>query len=91
MKWAEPFDLTATGGKLDVALDLPNDRGELPDRLSFGICTVSTAAADALVGKIELPENTGWKVVKVDAVPNGDGTVTFMATCEKHGFVLMFR
>ena len=88
VKWATPFDLSATDGKLDVALDLPADRREMPHTMSFGVCTVPTAAASALNGNIMLPSIRGYNLV-VDAVDNGDDTVTFTANYSKRGLVFI--
>jgi len=90
VKWAAPFDLTATGGKLDVALDLPADRSEIPFSFSFGVCTVPSAAADALAGNITLP-SIGVYNLSIEPIPNGDGTVTFRATYAKRGFIVTFK
>ena len=90
VKWATPFDLTATDGKLDVALDLPSDRLEIPPAFSFGVCTVSATAAAGIDADsdIVLPSIKGYDLV-VSAVPNGDDTVTFTAKYAKRGFILM--
>ena len=90
VKWAEPFDLTATGGKLDVALDLPADRSEIPSSFSFGVCTVPSAAVDSLVGNITLP-SIGVYNLSIEPIPNGDGSVTFKATYAKRGFIVTFK
>ena len=90
VKWATPFDLTETAGKLDVALDLPANTGDLPATLSFGVCTVPATAAAALEGNITLPTVRGYSL-KVEPVSNGDDTVTFAATYEKRGFALIVR
>ena len=90
VKWATPFDLTETDGKLDVALDLPANTGDLPATLSFGVCTVPATAAAALDGNITLPTVRGYSL-KVESVSNGDDTVTFAATYEKRGFALIVR
>ena len=85
--WPTPFDLTATDGKLDVAVDVPEGA---KDSFSFGICTVAEDAADALDGNIIIPEIKGLKatVVREPAVNNA---VTFRADYERRGFMLIFR
>jgi len=90
VKWATPFDLTATDGKLNVALDLPEDASEIPDNLSFGVCTVPSAAASSLVGNIVLPAIRGY-ALNVEPVANGDDTVTFAATYVKSGFTIIIK
>ncbi len=90
VKWATPFDLTATGGKLDVALDLPQDMSGAPNRFSFGVCTVPSSFAPAVVGNIVLPSVRGYRH-SIAAVDNGDGTVTFKATYAKIGFLFLVR
>ena len=89
-KWVAPFDLTASDGKLDVALDLPQDMAEAPSSFSFGVCTVSASAAQSLAGRIVLPEVRGYRH-PIAAVDNGDGTVTFKATYAKIGFLFLVR
>ena len=88
VKWATPFDLTETGGKLDVALDLPADTSEIPVELSFGVCTVPSAAAVALEDNIVLPRIKGY-TLELDSVANGDDTVTFTATYSKRGLAIV--
>lgn len=85
--WPTPFDLTATDGKLNVAVDVPEGTKE---SFSFGICTVDEDAADALDGNIIIPEIKGLKatVVREPAVNNA---VTFRADYERRGFMLIFR
>lgn len=85
--WPTPFDLTATDGKLDVAVDVPEGT---KDSFSFGICTVDEDAADALDGNIVIPKIKGLKgsVVREPAV---DGAVTFRADYERRGLMLIFR
>ena len=90
VKWAEPFDLTETGGKLNVALELPETAAEMPDRFSFGICTVDASVAAELVDNVVLPKIKGRSCTVVP-IYNGDGTVTFSATCAKRGFVFAVR
>ena len=90
VKWAAPFDLTETDGKLDVALDLPADSGEIPIPFSFGVCTVATGAAEALVGNITLPPISACVPI-VKPIPNEDDTVTFRVTYAKRGFVVVFK
>jgi len=90
VKTDTPFNLTATGGKLNVALDLPVNIDELPREFSFSVCTVSSAAASALQGNIILSKIKGYGA-KFESVSNGDGTVTFKATCGRTGFVLSYR
>ena len=90
VKWAEPFDLTATGGKLNVSLEFPEDASEIPDRFSFGICTVAASAAAGLVDNIVLPKIKG-RTCTIVPVDNGDNTVTFTANCAKRGFVFNVR
>ena len=90
VKWAVPFDLTATDGKLDVALDLPADSDEIPASFSFGVCTVQSDAAGALIGNINLP-SLGSRVLSIDPISNGDNTVTFKAVYAKRGFVVTFK
>ena len=90
VKWTAPFDLTATGGKLDVALDLPADSDEIPASFSFGVCTVQSDAAGALVGNINLP-SIGSRVLTIDPISNGDNTVTFRAVYAKRGFVVTVK
>ena len=90
VKWATPFDLTETGGKLDVALELPENRGEIPAAFSFGICTVPTAAAGALEGNVVLQKVRGYKT-SVAATPNGDGSTTFTANYVKVGLTIVFQ
>ena len=89
-KWAEPFDLTATGGKLNVSLEFPEDALEIPDRFSFGICTVAASAAAGLTDNIVLPKIKG-RTCTIVPVDNGDDTVTFTANCAKRGFVFNVR
>ena len=88
VKWATPFDLSATDGKLNVVLDLPSDKREIPAVLSFGVCTVPAAAADALDDNIVLPSVKGRKL-RIEPVDNEDGTVTFTATYFKDGMTLI--
>ena len=90
VKWATPFDLTGTDGKLDVALDLPETRTEIPGAFSFGVCTVPAAAADVLDGNVVLPRVRGYKSV-VTTQTNADTTVTFTAKYDKVGFVVVFH
>ncbi len=90
VKWATPFDLTATGGKLDVAFDLPQDMSGAPNRFSFGVCTVPSSFAPAVVGNIVLPSVRGYRH-SVAVIDNGDGTATFKATYAKIGFVVSIR
>ena len=90
VKWAEPFDLTASGGKLDVALDLPETEADIPAKFSFGVCTVAASAADALEGNIVISKIKGRKCA-IEAEDNGDGSVTFTAKCEKPGLVFTVR
>jgi len=63
---------------------------ELPREFSFSVCTVSSAAASALQGNIILSKIKGYGA-KFESVSNGDGTVTFKATCGRTGFVLSYR
>ena len=88
VKWPTPFDLTETEGKLDVVLDLPENKREIPSRFSFGVCTVPAAAAEALDGNVVLPKILGYKS-SVASEANGDGSVTFTAAYEKVGFILI--
>ena len=90
VKWATPFDLSATDGKLDVALDLPASADDIPDSFTFGVCTVASAAAGALDGNINLP-TISRRMLTLTQESNGDGTVTFMARYSKRGFVVSFR
>ena len=90
VKWATPFDLTETDGKLDVALDLPEEKSEIPAMLSFGVCTVPSAAASALEGNIVLPSIKGY-TLKLDSAANGDDTVTFTATYSKRGLTITIQ
>ena len=90
VKTGAPFDLTATGGKLNVALALPANADELPQEFSFSVCTVQSVAASALDGHIVLSRIKGYDT-RFESVPNGDGTVTFKATCRRIGFVISFR
>ena len=90
VKWTTPFDLTATGGKLDVALDLPQDMSGVPSRFSFGVCTVLAPVAPSIEGNIVLPDVRGYRH-SVAVIDNGDGTVTFKATYAKIGFVVSIR
>ena len=90
VKWATPFDLTGTDGKLDVALDLPENRNEIPAAFSFGVCTVPTAAADALEDNIVLPRVRGYKSSVIKQT-NADSTVTFTAKYVKAGLVVVFQ
>lgn len=90
VKWAEPFDLTATGGKLNVSLEFSEDASEIPDRFSFGICTVDASAAAGLVDNIVLPKIKG-RTCTIVPMDNGDNTVTFIANCAKRGFVFNVR
>ena len=90
VKTGAPFDLTATGGKLNVALALPANADELPQEFSFSVCTVQSGAASALDGHIVLSRIKGYDT-RFESVPNGDGTVTFKATCRRIGFVISFR
>lgn len=85
--WPTPFDLTATDGKLDVAVDVPEGTKE---SFSFGICTVAEDAADALDGNIVIPKIKGLResVVREPAV---NGAVTFRAVYEKRGMILILR
>lgn len=85
--WPTPFDLTATDGKLDVAVDVPEGTKE---PFSFGICTVDEDAADALDGNIIIPEIKGLKATVVRE-PAVDGAVTFRADYERRGLMLIFR
>lgn len=87
VKWPAPFDLTETGGKLDVALDLPQS---LPSCFSFGVCTVPASAADAIDRNIVLPSVKGYRCV-VSRIGNGDDTVTFAAKYFRLGFVFTVR
>ena len=88
VKWPTPFDLTETDGKLDVVLDLPENKREIPSRFSFGVCTVPAAAAEALDGNVVLPKILGYKS-SVASEGNGDGSVTYTAAYEKVGFILI--
>ncbi|MBQ3340986.1 MAG: hypothetical protein IJG84_03755 [Kiritimatiellae bacterium] len=90
VKWTTPFDLTETDGKLDVALELPENKREIPSKFSFGVCTVPAAAAEALDGNVVLPKILGYKS-SVTGKANGDGSVTFTAAYEKVGFILIFE
>ena len=90
MKWATPFDLTGTDGKLDVALELPDDAGEIPAAFSFGVCTVPTAAASALDGNVVLPMVRGYRE-SVTATPNGDGSTTFTAKYVRRGLAIVIE
>ena len=90
VKWATPFDLSGTDGKLDVALDLPESAGDIPDSFAFGVCTVASSAANALDGNINLPK-ISRRTLTVTQEPNGDGTVTFTARYSKRGFSISFR
>lgn len=90
VKWATPFDLTGTGGELNVALDLPESKEEIPRSFTFGICTVPSSAAGALEGNLVLEKVKGYKH-SVTSEANGDGTVTFTAKYEKRGFVMLFE
>lgn len=86
-KWAEPFDLTDSDGKLEVKLDLPED---LPISFSFGVCTVSASAAESLRGKIELPKVSRYSC-SISESSIEYGTVTFTATYTRPAFTISIR
>ena len=86
-KWAEPFDLTDSDGKLEVKLDLPDD---LPPTFSFGVCTVSASAGESLRGKIVLPKLNRYSC-SVSESSIEDGTVTFTATYTRPAFTISIR
>ena len=73
--WATPFDLTDCGGKLDVGV---RDVTAVPDKVDLAICTVTSAAAANLHGKIVFP-HIPQHTVTIWERDNGDGTVTFLA------------
>lgn len=89
-KWVTPFDLSATDGKLIVAVDgVPADRDEA---FSFAVCTVSPDVAESLdlAHSIVLPR-AGQMRGRVSSRTNGDGSVTFVADYAKRGLILIFR
>ena len=60
----------------------------------FAVAVLALAAnayaAPALDGHIVLSRIKGYDT-RFESVPNGDGTVTFKATCRRIGFVISFR
>lgn len=85
--WATPFDLSACGGVLNVGF---RDWTDLPRGLEMAVCTVSSAAAAGLRGKINFVKEPGH-VVNIVERDNGDGTVTFVAQVARAGFIIMVK
>ena len=88
VKWATPFDLTATGGKLSVAVDFPSASPR--EDFQFAVCTVSAAAAEALDldSNIALQKVRGYGASVVRRA-NPDGSVTYLANYVVRGMLII--
>ena len=90
VKWSAPFNLEETDGKLNVALDMPSNRSEIPGKFSFGVCTVSEAAAESLRDNIELPTVRGYALTVSEECID-EGTVTFKASYCRRGLSVIVK
>ena len=90
LKWATPFDLSATAGKLNVAVDLPSASPR--EDFQFAVCTVSAAAAEALTleSNIVLQKVRGFSASVVPRA-NPDGSVTYLANYVAKGILIIVQ
>lgn len=84
------IDLSACGGRLSVVFD-QTDRADWPETFDLAVCTLPTAAAEALSGKIDVSRPKGYTAKLLSRANDGDDTVTYYVHCEKSGFLLLFR
>lgn len=58
---------------------------------TVGICTVPTAQAATLAGKMRAKKPAKGIGAKIVTIDNGDGTTTIAANCDRFGMVLLVR
>ena len=90
-KWDAPLSIEAADGKLPVEI-LPVGVGEY-GAVTVPVCTVTeTAAASIPVDSFSVTMNVkGVRLSSIVKHPNGDGTVSYLATFEPVGLRIIFR
>lgn len=81
--------ITFADAKLTIGFDASAVQ---PSERDIPLFTVSAAAASALDGKLMCAKPYGgYRVTAITPRPNDDGTVTFVATVEQQGLLLLLR
>ena len=87
----DPFDLTGTAGTLAVTVEDMDGNIAAGNKAVVNLLTVSATAADALEGHIEATSAAGKKGVVTRNAADSEGRVTFTATFNIKGLMLIVR
>ena len=87
----DPFDLTAADGTLAVMVEDMDGNIAAGNKAVVNLLTVSATAADALEGHIEATSAAGKKGVVTRNAADTEGRVTFTATFNIKGLMLIVR